>query len=272
MNDQNAEYLKERLFYLGFAEKLNNQLEKHMKEGTEKFQIPFTAEFPKGDKKAVVEYSVDFSKSKKEDMYFLNKYQATLKDEDPSKEKTQTFYINKGNGVAAKEAFNMLEGRAVYKKLFDKDGDPYHRWEQLNFNQKDTYGNHIVQTYHEKYGFNVEKALSRHPIKELEDPIRKAELIKSLEKGNRPQVTVRIEGGEQKMFLETSPADRRVNVFDENGRKQFQGVREHKTTKEEKQANRQDQSHQRDKTQQQEVGASDESDGTRRGKRKGMSV
>jgi DNA-dependent RNA polymerase auxiliary subunit epsilon len=270
MNEQNAEYLKERLFYLGFAEKLNAQLEKHMKEGTEKFQIPFTAEFPKGDKKIVVEYSLDFSKSKKEDKFFINKYQATLKDEDPSKEKTQTFYINKGNGVAAKEAFNMLEGRAVYKKLFDKDGDPYHRWEQLNFNQKDTYGNHIVQTYHEKYGFNVEKALSRHPIKELGDPIRKGELIKSLEKGNRPQVTVRIDEKEHKMFLEASPSDRRVNVFDETGQKQFQGVREHKPSKDHKQSSGQEQSNGKDKSQKKEN--PDESDAPQKSKRKGISV
>ena len=33
MNEQNAEFLKERLFYLGFGDKLNAELEKNMKAG-----------------------------------------------------------------------------------------------------------------------------------------------------------------------------------------------------------------------------------------------
>lgn len=272
MNQQNLEYLKERLFYLGFAEKLNAKLEENIKAGTEKFQIPFSAEFKQGDKKAVVEYSVDFSKSKKnDDMYFINKYQATLKGEDPSKDKTHLFYIDKGNGVAAKEAFNMLEGRAVLKTMFDKEGEKYKQWQQLNFGAKDKHDNNVVDTFHEKYGFNLDKALTRHPIKELEDPQRKAELIRSLEKGNRPQVTIKIDDKEHKMFLEARPADRRVNVFDENGVKQFQGVREHKPEKGQKESNSQDQSQSKDKTQKQEAAAED-SDGPKNKRRKGMRV
>jgi hypothetical protein len=78
MNKQNAEFLEERLFFLGFGDKLNAVLEKNMKAGNEKFQIPFQGEFSKGDKKDVVEYQIDFSKSKQADMYFVNKYEATL--------------------------------------------------------------------------------------------------------------------------------------------------------------------------------------------------
>lgn len=71
-----------------------------------------------------MDYQIDFSKSKQGDMYFVNKYQATLKNEDPGKDKSQTFYINKGNGVTAKEAYNMLDGRAVNKKLMDREDNP----------------------------------------------------------------------------------------------------------------------------------------------------
>ncbi len=262
----NPEYLKERLFFLGFAEKLNAKLDEQLKAGTEKFQLPFTAEFKQGDKTKTVDYSIDFSKSKKDDVWFINKYQATLKDDDPSKEKTHTFYINKGNGIAAREAFNMLEGRAVYKKMFNKEGEQYHQWQQLDFSKKDDYGNNVVQTHHEKYGFNLEKALMRHPIKELADPQRTEEILRSLEKGNRPQVTVRIDDKEHKMYLETAVHDRRVNVFDENGNKQFQGVRE---AKGEKKSNGQEQG--KEKSQKQEA-STEESEGPTRSRKKGMRV
>jgi hypothetical protein len=58
-------------------------------------------------------------------MYFLNRYRATLKNDDPEKEKAQTFYITKNSGITAKEAYNMLSGRAVNKDLNNKEGQPF---------------------------------------------------------------------------------------------------------------------------------------------------
>jgi hypothetical protein len=274
MNEQNLEYLKERLFYLGFAEKLNKDLETHISAGKEQFQIPFRGEFKNGEKTSVVEYSIDFSKSKTQDMYFLNKYQATLKNEDPAKERSQTFYINKGNGVAAKEAFNMLEGRAVLKTLFKKDeGEKYQAWQQIDFSQKDKHNNHMVNSYHSAYGFDLEKSVLRHPIKELTSVEATADILKSLQKGNRPRVTIEKDGKDEKMFLEASPRERRVHVYDESGRRQFQGVREHKGEKsEEKQSNGQDQSQgKKEKSQKQEVEGDPEAS-TRKSRRKGVSI
>ena len=88
-------------------------------------------------------------------MYFVNKYQATLKNEDSEKEKSQTFYINKGNGVTAKEAYNMLDGRAVNKKLMDREDNPYQAWLQINFKEKEDNGNHKLNRYHTAYGFDL---------------------------------------------------------------------------------------------------------------------
>lgn len=228
MNEQNAEFLKERLFYLGFGDKLNAELEKNMKAGKEQFQIPFRGEFSKGDKKDLVDYQVDFSKSKQGDMYFVNKYHATLKNEDAEKEKSQTFYINKGNGVTAKEAYNMLDGRAVNKKLMDREDNPYQAWLQINFKEKEDNGNHKLNRYHTAYGFDLEKSLAKHPIKELTDPEQKAAVMKNLEKGNLQQVTFQREGKDEKMYLEANPKDRNVIVYDSAMKKQFQGVKEHK--------------------------------------------
>lgn len=232
MNDKNAEYLKERMFYLGFGDKLNADLEKNIKAQKEQFQLPIQAEFTKGDKKNIVEFNLDFTKSKENDMYFLNNYKATIKHDDPEKEKSQTFYINKGNGVTAKEAYNLLDGRAVHKKLTNKEGEPYEAWLQLNPKVEEN-GNHKIQQYHSAYGFDLEKSLSKHPIKELADPEQKEKLKRSLEKGNLQQVTYTRNDKDEKMFLEANPKERNVIVYDDSMRRQFQGIKEHKEEKNE---------------------------------------
>ncbi len=227
MNKENADYLKERLFFLGFGDKLNAELERKMQAGEEKFKLPMVAEFTKGDKKDIVEYSVDFGKSKQNDIYFLNNYRATLAKPDPEQERSQTFYINKGKGITAKEAYNLLDGRAVHKDLTNKEGEPYHAWLVLN-TKKEENGNHKIQQYHSAWGYDVEKSLHKHPIKELADTTSTTNLVKSMEKGNLQQVTFSREGKEEKMYIEANPKDKIINVYNESMQKQFQGVREHK--------------------------------------------
>lgn len=271
MNEQNAEYLKERLFYLGFGDKLNADLEKNIRQQTEQFKLPIQAEFTKAGRKDVVEFSIDFSRSKQSDMYFLNSYHATLRADDPANERAQTFYINKGNGVTAKEAYNLLDGRAVYKKLTDKEGNPYEAWLQLNFDQKEENGNNKVQKYHTAWGYDLGKALDRHPVKEAANPDQRKDLIKSLEKGNTPQVTFQREAQEEKMFLAANPKERNLIVYDSQMKRQFQGIKEHieeKTGMKEGQGRSEDSSRQKkaDKT------VDDPDAPAKKPKKKGMSV
>src|SRR5690606_38566504 len=128
----------------------------------------------------------------------------------------------------------LLDGRAVHKKLVDKEGNPYEAWLQLNFNQKEENGDNKVQKYHSAWGYDLEKALTRHPVKELGTPDQKKDLIKSLEKGNNQQVTFQRDGQEEKMLLEANPKERNLIVYDAQMRRQFQGIKEHKVEKTEK--------------------------------------
>jgi hypothetical protein len=137
MNEKNVDYLKTRLKYLGFGEKLNGELEANIKKQPEQFQLRLIGEFNKSEQKDHVEYKLDFRKSDQTDMYFLNRYHATLKNDDPGKERTQTFYINNGSGITAKEAYNLLDGRSVNKDLVNAAEKPYNAWLQLDFSEKD---------------------------------------------------------------------------------------------------------------------------------------
>lgn len=224
MNQENLDFLKKSLKFLGFGEKLNADLEDYIKNQPKEFKLSHAGEFKLGENTDRVNYRLDFRKSDTSDMYFLNRHEATLKNDDPEKEKMQTFYINKGSGVTAKEAYNLLSGRAINKDLYTKEGQPYNAWLQLDLTEKDKNGNHIVKQYSQNYGFDLEAAVKKYPIKELQTESEKKTLMESLEKGNLQQVVFVKEGKEVKMFVEASPKFKNLNVYDTKMEKQFHGV------------------------------------------------
>lgn len=224
MNVKNLEFLKEGLKYLGFGDKLNADLEGKIKEQPTEFKLNMVGEFNKDNIKDRVNFTLDFKKSDQSDMYFLNRYHAVLKNEDPAQQKEQTFYITKNSGITAKEAYNLLSGRAVNKDLTNKEGQVYNAWLQLDFQEKDKNDNYKVKRYHQGYGYDLEMAAFKYPMKELSNPDDKAKLIKSLEKGNLTQVTFVREGGEEKMFVAANPQYKTLDLYDAKMEKKFQGI------------------------------------------------
>lgn len=263
MNVKNLEFLKESLKYLGFGEKLNADLENKIKEQPADFKLSIPGEFTKGDVKERVDFTLDFKKSDQTDMYFFNRYQATLKNDDPEKEKSQTFYITKNSGITAKEAYNLLSGRAVNKDLENKEGQPFNAWVQLDFNEKDKNDNFKVKQYHQGYGYDLDNVLKRYPIKEQFNEEDKAKLMKSLEKGNIQQVTFIREGKEEKMFVSANPQYKTLDLYDSKMEKKYQGI-------EKKQKQDSDKSEEKKETVKQD--AEEESEGKRKSKRKGVGV
>lgn len=211
MNEKNFAYLREQVKYTGFGESLESQLREKMLEGRASFELFHNVSFGKDHLSSVLE----FRKSSQQDMYFFNRYLAALKPERAADTTEQTFYINKGRNITLKEAYNLLCGRAVNKDLTNKDGELYNAWLQLDFKQTDERQNYLVKQFHRNYGFDLEQALGRHPIKELNDAQEKSRLLESLHKGNRQAVTFALgEGREARYFVEASPQYKSVNVYD----------------------------------------------------------
>lgn len=260
MNVKNFEYLKEGLKYLGFGEKLNTDLENKIKEQPAEFKLSLVGEFNK-DK---VTYTLDFRKSDQTDMYFLNRYHATLKNEDPSKDVSQTFYITKNAGISTKEAYNLLSGRAVNKDLTNKEGQPFNAWLQLDFKEKDNNENFKIKQYHQGYGYDLDAVLKRYPIKELGTEEDKAKLVKSLTKGNLQQVTFVTEGKEEKMYISANPQYKNLDLYDANMQRRYQ-------SNEKKEKQEPDRSQEKKESVKQDV---DDEGETKKGKkaRKGMRV
>lgn len=209
MNEKNFEYLKDNLKYAGFGEGLAEALKEQMKAGAQNFHLSFDTEINKKAFSAVL----SFRKSENTDMYFFNSYHATLTRSN-GEMKDQAFYMNKGKGVTAKEAYNLLEGRAVYKELENKEGQKYYAWLQIDFSKRDKSNNHEVKQFHEAYGYNLQEALAKFPIRDMKEPDLKDVLLASLQKGNLQAVAFEKEGGAVRMFVEANPQYKTVNLYD----------------------------------------------------------
>ena len=211
MNNENFQYLSDNIKYMGFGEDLKADLEKNMNEGKNEFQLFYNTEI----NKKPFEATLNFRKSDSTDMYFFNNYHATLEKKNGEKV-DRTFFTNKGKGVTSKEAFNLLDGRAVHKDLVTKEGVPYKAWTQLDFGNKDKYNNFEVKQFHENYGFDLREAVGKIPIAELNDTENENQLMQSLRKGNLQSVTIEKNGESHKMFIEADPQFKKVNLYDSN--------------------------------------------------------
>ncbi len=123
-----------------------------------------------------VSATLHFKKSPESDMFFFNKYDLELKKDIQQDALKQTFYPDKG--ITLKEGYNMLDGRAVHKTLNTKEDEKYTAWLQLDFKNTTESGNYKINQHHQNYGFDLEKALSKYPIKELNNDQHKANLMR----------------------------------------------------------------------------------------------
>lgn len=212
MNQKNFDYLSKQMQWIGLGDGLLPKLKEAIEKGEKEFTIGHSQEFGKQSTAA----TLHFRKSDTSDMYFFNKYNFLLKkpNEDPIK---QSFYINPNEkNVTFKEAYNLMNGRAVYRELATKEGEKYKAWVQLDFKNTDKYGNFEIKKFTEQYGYDLKSVLSARPIKELNNIDERNKLVDALERGNRYPVTFDQNGKEVKAFIEAAPQYKSLNYYNEN--------------------------------------------------------
>lgn len=210
MNQKNFEYLKDQIKFTGFGEGMENALKEKLEKGDTEFTLNHNMKYGND----FVSATLNFKKSDQNDMYFFNSYKVSLEKDQSKIALEQTFYINKDNNITAKEAYNLMEGRAVNKDLKNKEGELYNAWVKMDFKEADEKGNFKLNHYHQNYGYDLEGSLGKHPIKELENAQQKDDLVNSLKKGNVQSVTFMINGAEKKQFIEANPHFKTINVYD----------------------------------------------------------
>ncbi len=212
MNTKNFEYLSDQIKFTGFDEALQDKLKEAILKGEPEFKLNHSTQYGED----VVNAALHFSKSKESDMYFFNSYRLTLEKAAASEKLEQTIYINKSGNITLKEAYNMLDTRAVNKNIANKEGVVSNEWLQLDFTQKTDSGNFKMRRYHQNYGYDLEKILNQYPIRELGHPDYKTNLIDSLKKGNLQVATFQINGVDTKYRIEANPRFKTINIYDQN--------------------------------------------------------
>ncbi len=235
MNNENVDFLHNQIKFAGFGEDLHGALVKEIKAGNEEFKLQHSHTFGKDN----VESTLNFKKSKESDMYFFNSYDVTMKKEG-AKDVNNTFYINQGQSITLKEAYNLLNGRSVEKELTRKlspeealqykaemklpreqrglpenweKAPTYKAWIKLDMKLRDDNGNFIQKPFSENYGFRLEESLAKLPLRKM-DPSAMHDLVSSLKKGNIAQAGFTIDGNDKKMYLAADPQFKAITVYD----------------------------------------------------------
>jgi len=213
MNEKNLKYLKDNLKYMGFGEKLNEDLENGLKEGKPEFDLQLREKMFQGN----MEVNLHFRQSPSSDVYFFNSYEARL-TKDNGHDISQSFYVNNGKGVTYKEAYNLLDGRSVLKEMTNKEGEKYSAWIKLDFSRNAPNNHFETRQFHgEKYGFNLSAEMNKLAIATMPEDKEK-QLMQSLQKGNRQAVNFIKDAKEIPMFIEANPQFKVINVYDTSGR------------------------------------------------------
>lgn len=210
----NYDILKDQIKYLGFGEgasmltKLSEKLDSREKE----FSLSLASD-KASFKNNEVNFQLNFQKSEKNEKVYLNTFQANLKNENKGVDLSHTFSA-KGN-FTAKEAINLLEGRAVKTEIFNqKSSQNEEAFVKLKLNEeKNENGNFKLQVFNKNYGIDVSKIMDKSNLV-FDNEKHKEITQKSLEKGNI--VSVKFEQNnrvtEGKAIL--NPQYKMLNLYD----------------------------------------------------------
>ncbi|MNV10907.1 hypothetical protein D3C71_1014500 [compost metagenome] len=233
MKEENAQYLEKRLVYTGFGEELIPELRQNMAEGKEKFELKFEKEINGKKVEANLKYSLS-----NQGNYFFNAYDLKINqtDKEPLE---RTFKVDNKETFSLKEAFNLLEGRSVLKSYsnFEKGKEDskiteLQSWSYLDAsiknNKRETAneGENGVVTKNiavmrKCNDYDLDSLVSMYPIKNIEIPGKKADLVQSLQRGNLQSVLLEKDGEYKKHFIEASPKFKTINIYNEQMVKLF---------------------------------------------------
>ena len=216
--EQVLSYLKNQMMYLGFGQdkNLHNQLEKGIEEtkNGEKFQI--STPYDKVQEGNTANFTINFHKSS-ENAVYLNSFKAVLKDGNTGEERTHLFGVN---NFTAKEAINLLEGRAVKTQFTNKETQQKNDvFVRLKMNEpKNEFGNYQMQMFSKNYGINTADIVNKSQLVFSGENAEKIKdfVIKSLEKGNI--VNVRFKDDNNKEMSGKAifnPQYKTINLYDE---------------------------------------------------------
>lgn len=218
VNEENFSLIGQRIKGCGFTEIPEEKLKEAMMTKADQIEVASQVTFENmGKTEGKADVTFHLSRSKNTDNYFFTSYTLQVASGDKNIfSPKQKFYVD--SNIKAREGYNLLEGRSVYKTQINQAGQPYKAWLHLDFKNTDKNGNYLIDRYGENYGFDLEGKLKELPIKDFEKPEVKREIIQSIEEGNRQTVTYVVDGKDETRHIEAVPQYKLINVYNEDHR------------------------------------------------------
>ena len=213
-HDNNLKELSGAMKKHGF-EQATDQLSKHMNQGQKNFSIPLSHYLNESEK---INFSLSFSRQQ-DGSYHFDQYQASLHHAKAPKAVAQVFKTDATDAITAKQAENLLAGRAVMKESSDLSGAPKSKWIQLDFNDKDPAGNHKVKEFLYSYGYDLDKAAEKLFQKLNLSPENKQNLLEGLRKGEKQPISMMRGNVSVNLFIEANPQFKTLNLYDGQNKK-----------------------------------------------------
>jgi hypothetical protein len=210
-----AQYLKFQLKYLGFGEgeQLHKDLENGINAPEKEFKIKTTSDkmMPGNE----VEFTLRFNKIENGSV-FMNFYNAKLTKENGDI-LSHNFPVNRVNTFTAKEAINLLEGRAVKIEFHNPKTEKIETaFAKLNFNEPKTEkGNYNFQNFYKNYGVDTAQIVEKSNLI-FDKPEWKENTIKSLEKGNIVKVKFELDDKVIEGKAVLNPQYKNLSLYDQD--------------------------------------------------------
>lgn len=227
MNEQNLEYLKKSLDYLGFGTKLNEVMESAIRKEIPKFSLGISKRFsrpelkdPSGVAADHVHYQLNFNRAKENDTYYLNDYTITMMKYGEQARRQHTFDLERDHRMTGQQAYRLLSGNALLKEISQKsnNGDAATQkvkvWFKLDQEIQDAYGNHPLRRFYPEYNFNLSETLDKYPFQKLSAK-EKERLILQLELGSMPLLSMKVDKRIVPVFVVANPQMKALEVYSE---------------------------------------------------------
>jgi len=227
MNEQNLEYLKKSLDYLGFGTKLNDVLESAISRELPAFTLGVTQSYtsPQAKKNPAlgsdqVRFMLNFNRSKQSDMYFLNDYEVTLNKAGSAIPIRQVFDLERDNRITALQAYKLLSGNSLERDVYIKseNGESPEKkkvWFKLNLDVQDAYGNHPLKKFYPEFKFDLSDAIDKYPFKGLTE-LGKEGMMKMLRSGHMAPAEMIVGKKAVSVLVTANPQYKGLEVYDKN--------------------------------------------------------
>lgn len=116
-------------------------------------------------------------------------------------EKSFSFDTRDWPGLKTGQIFNLLEGRAINQQYMDATGHMTSRWREI--------GDDGLRTYNAAYGYDLRKKLEELPVTG-----NKAEILASLEQGNKVLSGFPAGSGRETIYLCANPSGKDILLYD----------------------------------------------------------